>query len=82
MIVLNCNVEVLSNVFNFAVCHIIILVEIIVIVRDVVDDVGSITALTVALGCITLAFLLAFIRDFIGFLDHFAFWVNSVTFDL
>lgn len=81
MIVLNSNVEVLSNVLDFTVCHIIILVVIIVIVGDIVDDIGSVTSLTAGLGSIIFTLSLAFIRYLGCFLDEFALWVNSSSFN-
>jgi len=60
MIVFKSNEEVLSDILNFALSHIIIVVEIIVIVWDVVDDVGSVSTLAV-LSCITITLWLTII---------------------
>lgn len=55
---LKCNIEILSDILNFACCHIIVGVVIIIIVRDVVDDVGCVATLTVVLSIVTLSLML------------------------
>lgn len=45
VIVLKSNIEILSNVFNSAISNIIIFIVIIVIIRDVVYDIGCGTTL-------------------------------------
>ena len=79
---LNGNVEVLSNILDFTVSHIIVLVVIIVIVRDIVDDIRGVASLTVVLGAITLAFWLTVITELACLLDDFALWVDSSSFKL
>lgn len=81
MIVFDGDVEVLSNVLDFAVGHIVIFVVIIVIVGDIVDDVGGVTSLAV-FGFITLTFWLTFVVQLACLLDDFALWVDSSTFEL
>lgn len=76
MIVLNGNVEVLSNVLDFTVCHIIILIVIVVIVRDVVYDVSCVARLTV-LSSVAVTLWFTFITELASFLNGFAFWVDS-----
>ena len=73
MVVLESDVEVLSNVLHFACSYIIILIVIIIIVGDVVDNVGCVATLTVAL----LAFWLTLISKLACLLDHFALWVDG-----
>ena len=71
------NIEVLSDILNFAGCHIIIVIEIVVIVGDIVDDIGCVTGLTVVLSGITVTFLFNIISKLDLLLDTFALWVNS-----
>jgi hypothetical protein len=73
MVVLEGDVEVLSNVLHFACSYIIILVEIIIIIGDVVNDIGCVASLTVAL----LGFWLTLISKLACLLNHFALWVDT-----
>jgi len=80
VVVFEGNIKVLSNVLNFTVCDIIVLVVIIVIVRDVVNDVGRVTSLTVIFIAAALELPINFLTKLWGLLDHFALWVDTGCF--
>lgn len=81
MVVLKCNVEVLGDIFHFAMSYIIILIVIIVIIWDIINNVCCASSLRIVLLSVALSFWLALITDLGCFLYHLALWIDTWSFD-
>lgn len=77
MVVLESDIEVLSNILNGAICYIVIFIVVIIIVWYVIDDVGCVAILWTA--WIWSVFWLDF-KIFLEFslLNDFALWIKAI----